>query len=58
MLQFADKGFEVCWPDLDDDVDVRIKEAEEIDRFQTLIDQLAGALPVDVQLNRLVVSMR
>ncbi len=59
-LQFADRGFEVCWPDLDDDVDVRIKDAEEIDCFQTLliIDQLAGALPVDVNLNQLVLSTR
>ena len=54
-LQFTDRGFEVCWPDLDD-VDVRIKDAEEIGRFQTLIDQLAGALPVDVKLNQLVLS--
>ena len=52
-LQFTDRGFEVCWPDLDD-VDVRIKDAEEIGRFQTLIDQLAGALPVNVKLNQLV----
>ena len=59
VLQFADRGFEVCWPDLDDDDDdVRIKDAEETDRFQTLIDQLAGALAVDVKLNQLVHSTR
>ena len=59
VLQFGDRGFEVCWPDLDDDDDdVRIKDAEETDRFQTLIDHLAGALAVDVKLNQLVHSTR
>ena len=47
-LQLADKYFEVRWPDLDD---VQIKDGEEIDCFQTLINQLAGALPFNMQLN-------
>ena len=45
-LPFVDKSFEVCWPDFDDDVSVRMKDAEEIYRLQILIDELAGALPV------------
>jgi hypothetical protein len=57
-LPFADKGFEVCWPDFDNDVAVRMKDAEEMCRFQILIDELAGALPVDVELNKLVLSTR
>jgi hypothetical protein len=48
----------VCWPDLDDDVAVRMKDAEEIYHFQILIDELAGAVPMDVQLNKLVLSTR
>ena len=57
-LPFADRGFEVCWPDLDDDDDAREKDADEIYHFQVLIDQLAGAIPSDVQLKKLVYSMK
>jgi hypothetical protein len=55
-LPFADERFEVCWPDFDNDDAVRMKDAEEIYRFQLLIDQLAGSLPIDVELNQLVLS--
>jgi hypothetical protein len=51
-LPFADRGVEVCWPDFEDDIAVRVKDAEEMYRFQILIDELTGALPVDVQLNK------
>ena len=54
ILPFADKRFEACWPDFDDDDAVRMNDAEEMDRFQTFIDELAGALSVDVELNQLV----
>ena len=39
-LPFADQDFEVCWPEFEDDVAVRIKDAEEMYRFQILIDEL------------------
>ena len=58
ILPFADQGFEVCWPNFEDDVVVRMKDAKEMYRFQVLIDKLAGALPVDVQLNQLVLSTK
>jgi len=57
-LPYADRGFEVCWPDLDDNVDVREKDVDEICRFQDLIDQLAGAVLNDVQLNKSVHSTK
>ena len=46
----------MCWPDFDNDDAVRTKDAEEIYRFQLLIDELAGSLPIDVELNQLVLS--
>ena len=44
----------MCWPDFDDDVAVRMKDAEEMYRFQILIDELAGALPIDVDLSLII----
>ena len=55
ILPFADQGFEVCWPNFEDDVVVRMKDAKVMYRFQVLIDKLAGAL---VQLNQLVLSTK
>jgi hypothetical protein len=57
-LPSADKGFEACSPDFNDDIAVRMKDGEERYHFQILIDELAGELPVDVKLNRLVLSTR
>ena len=51
-LPFADQDVEVCWPNFEDDVAVRMKDTEEMYRFQILIDGLTGALPIDVQLNK------
>ncbi len=57
-LPFADKGFEVCWPDLDDTDDVVEKGAEKMFHFKILINQLARALPYDAQLIKLVYSTK
>ena len=35
-----------------------MKDAEEMYRFQILIDELAGKLPMDVELNQLVYSTK
>lgn len=51
---FAEKDFEACWPDFGDDDAVGMKDAEEMYRFQILIDELIGALPIDVELNESV----
>ena len=57
-LPFADQAFEPSWPDSDETDDVREKQAEEAYNCQLLIDKLAGALPYDTQLIRLVYSTR
>jgi len=56
-LPFADEGFEVCCP-LDDNVDADEEDGDEVYRFQVLINQLAGAVPHDVQLDKLVYSTK
>ena len=57
-LPFADQAFEPSWPDSDETDDVREKQAEEAYNSQLLIDKLAGTLPYDTQLIRLVYSTR
>ncbi|KAF8323668.1 hypothetical protein F5887DRAFT_1025705 [Amanita rubescens] len=57
-LPFADRGFEVCWLDLDDNIDAREEVADEIYRFKVTINQLAGAVPDDLKLNKLVYSTK
>ncbi|KAI6044238.1 hypothetical protein EDC04DRAFT_2643684 [Pisolithus marmoratus] len=55
-LPFADEGFEVSSPDRSENTDVRIQQAEEIYRAQLHLDELAGTLPYDTRLFRLVAS--
>ncbi|KAI6009109.1 hypothetical protein EDC04DRAFT_871842 [Pisolithus marmoratus] len=57
-LPFADRDFEVSSPCLSEKTDIRAEQAQEMYDAQLLIDELAGALPRDDQLSKLVVSMR
>lgn len=57
-LPLADEAFEVSSPDTNENIDVRVKQGDEL--FNTLlqIDKLVGFLPRDDHLTGLVASMK